>query len=270
MPRAKCRTCGAKLPAKGNFCPQCGTAVESGDTVVQELPPTDPPDVPVQPAVAQRRLFGVTPPTVLLGLAVIGILGAIALFATGHWPWGLVVLGLALFALTGFLAEARRLPGESSEVARVSLGAVRSVQARAGAAYETVAAHGTARLDLARLRREADRLRSERSVRMRELGEAVYAENDEAAKESKERIRELDAEIDEKEAMMAKVTMDAMERINRAKLQVEPTRIMPAGTELPDEAPEPARVPEPFPPPDEGDRPKPPEIPEPGPNPGGE
>ena len=87
---------------------------------------------------------------------------------------------------------------------------------------------------------------------------------------------------------MAKVTMDAMERINRAKLQVEPTRIMPAGTELPDEAPEPARVPEPFPPPDEGDpprpaevpepfpppdegdRPKPPEIPEPGPNPGGE
>ena len=31
------------------------------------------------------------------------------------------------------------------------------------------------------------------------------------------------------------------------------------------ETPEPARVPEPFPPPDEGDRPQPPSIPEPGP-----
>ena len=284
MPPAKCTSCGAKLPKNSKFCPECGTAVASGDTVVQEVPASEAGPAPVEPHVSQRQLFGVPPSSVLLVLGVAGLIVAIVLFATGNWPWALITLGLALFCFTGFASQARRLPDEGGSAGRVSLGALTSVRSRAGAAKETIAAHGSARLELARLRREVGGLAQERGERARELGEAVYAKNTTAAKSLKERIKEIDDEIAEKEGRMAQVSMDAMDRIERAKMQVQPTQVLPEGSELPGEAPEPvpepfpppdegqppqpAEVPEPYPPPDEGDRPKPPEIPEPRPNPG--
>ena len=109
--RASCQACGAKLPAKSKFCPECGTAVASGDTVVQEIPPTEDGPTPVQPHVSERRYFGVPPARFLLGLGVVGMIGAIALFATGLWPWGLIVLGVSLFLVTGFISAERHGPG---------------------------------------------------------------------------------------------------------------------------------------------------------------
>ena len=182
MPRAKCSSCGAKLPAKASFCPECGsrTGAASGETAVQELPATETGPVPVEPQVAQRRIFGVPPTTFLLVLGVATFALAIALFVTGRWPWGLIVLGVAIWLLTGFISQSRRLPSETSGVAQASLGALGSVRARAGAAVETVAAHGSARIELAGLRREVGRLATERSERLRELGEAVYEGNSSA------------------------------------------------------------------------------------------
>jgi hypothetical protein len=284
VPPAECTSCGAKLPRNSKFCPECGTAVASGDTVVQEVPANEVGPAPVEPHVSQRHLFGVPPASVLLVLGVAGLIGAIVLFATGNWPWALIALGLALFCVTGFTSQARRLTDEGGSAGRVSLGALTSVRSRAGAAKETIAAHGSARLELARLRRDVGGLQRERGERARELGEAVYAKNNTAAKRLKERIKEIDDEIAAKEGRMAQVTMDAMDRIGRAKMQVQPTQVLPEGSELPGEAPEPvpepfpppdegqppqpAEVPEPYPPPDEGDRPKPPEIPEPRPSTG--
>jgi hypothetical protein len=275
--RASCRACGAKLPAKSKFCPECGTAVASGDTVVQEVPPAEESPTPVESHVSERRYFGVPPAALLLVLAVAGMIGAIALFATGQWPWGLIVLGLSLFLVTGFFSAQRPSPGDDGPASR----AFASVRSRAEVAKETVAAHGGARIELARLRHDASGLAKQRSVRARELGEAVYAKNTTATKELKERMKEIDDELAAKEAQMAKVTIDAQERIGKAKLQVQPTQVV-AG-ETPAEAPEPATVPEsfpppdegqppqrapvpePYPPPDEGDRPQQPEIPEPSP-----
>ncbi len=286
MPRAKCATCGAKLPAKSKFCPECGAAVASGDTVVHEVPPAEDGPAPVEQHVSQRQLFGVPPSSVLLGLGVVGLIAAIVLLATGNWPWALIAFGVALFLFTGFLNQARRLPDDSGAPGRVSVNALSSVRSRAGAAKETIAAHGSARLELVRLRREINTLVRDRGAHARELGEAVYAENDGAADDSKRRMKEIDDEIASKEGQMAQVTMDATNRIERAKMQVQPTEILPEGTEMPgttpepatvpeptpppDEGqpPEPAQVPEPYPPPDEGDRPTPPEIPEPRPDPG--
>ncbi|HEY7148583.1 MAG TPA: zinc ribbon domain-containing protein [Gaiellaceae bacterium] len=273
MRRAKCAACGAKLPAKSRFCPECGAAVASGDTVVQEVPATETGPGPVEQHVSERQLFGIPPSSVLLGLGVVGLIVAIVLFATGNWPWALIVLGISLFLFTGFASQARRLPDEAGSAGRVSLGAISSVRSRAGAAKETIAAHGSARLELARLRRETSGLARERGERARELGEAVYAKNTKATKDLKERIKEIDDEIASKEGQMAQVTMDATDRIERAKLQVQPTQVIPEGVELPDQPPEPAevpepgpaQVPEPYPPPDEADRPEPPEIPEPSP-----
>jgi hypothetical protein len=146
---------------------------------------------------------------------------------------------------------------------------------------ETIAAQSGARIELVKLRREAATLAKQRSALARELGEAVYAKNTAATKELKQRMQEVDDELTAKEAQMAKVTIDAQERIGKARLQAQPTHVV--AEELPGQAPEPvpvpepfpppdegqppepARVPEPYPPPDEGDRPEPPEIPEPTP-----
>ena len=285
MLRAKCTTCGATLPRNSKFCPACGVSVARGDTAVQEVPPTEPGPAPVEQHVSQRQLFGVAPSSVLLALAVVGVILAIVLLATGNWPWALIALGIGLFLFTGFRAQTRR-PDEAGGPARTSPGALTSVRTRAGAARETIAAHGSARIELSRLRRDVFALAKERGERVRTLGEAVYSENDGAAEDSKARIKEIDDEIASKEGQMAQVTMDAMDRIGRAKLQVQPTRVLPGGVELPDQPdpaqppepaevpePEPAQVPEPtptpvpepYPPPDEGDRPKPPVIPEPSP-----
>ena len=269
MPRAKCSSCGAKLPAKASFCPECGfrAGAPSGDTAVQELPATETGPVPVEPQVAERRIFGVPPTTYMLVLGVFTFALAIALFATGRWPWGLIVLGVAIWLLTGFISQSRRLPSETSGVAQASRGALGSVRARAGAAVETVAAHGSARIELAGLRREVGRLTTERSERLRVLGEAVYEGNSSATEHSKQAIEDLDNAIKEREMKMANVMIDAQERIERAQLQVRPTEILPGGEEVPGSVPEPATVPEPFPPPDEGQPPEPARVPEPFPPP---
>ena len=261
MRRASCQACGAKLPTKSKFCPECGAAVASGDTIVQEVPPAEDGPTPVEPHVSERRYFGVPPAGVLLVLAIVGLVAAIALFATGLWPWGLIVLGVALFMFTGFVSAKRHGPGEDDPASR----AFASVRSRAGVAKETIAAHGGARIELARLRRDASGLARQRSERARELGEAVYAKNTTATKELKQRMKEIDDELAAKEAQMAKVTIDAHERVGKAKLQVQPTQVVT--DEMPDEAPEPATVPEPFPPPDEGQPPSPAQVPEPYPPP---
>jgi hypothetical protein len=285
VPRASCEACGEKLPAKSKFCPSCGAQVgaTSGETAVEEIPPAEPAPAPVEPQVAQRKYFGVPPSTLLLVIAIGLVAGAIALFVASQWPLGLVLLGLSAFVFAGFLSQSRRLPGETSGMGRASAEAVRSVRARAGWAKETVAAHGNARIELMKLRRERASLGSRRDERLRELGDAVYRGDRTATKDRKEAIKQLDDDIRSKEEAMAKVVIDAQERMGRANLEVQPTRIvgeseppMPAPVPEPgpppDEGqpPEPAVVPEPYPPPDEGDRPRPPEIPEPGPNPGPE
>jgi hypothetical protein len=266
---ASCKNCGAKLPAKARFCPECGSRTDalSGETAVQEVPAGETGPMPIQPLQAERRVFGVPPSTVLLVLGVGALAVAIGLFATGRWPWGLILLGLGIFLLTGFSSQARRLSNETSRVGRASLSVLGSVRARTGAAVETVAAHGSARIGLAGIRRDVGRLAAERGERLRELGEAVYEGNRSATKQLKQGIEALDNVINEKETQMANVMTEARERIERAQLPVQPTQILPDGEEVPESVPEPTTVPEPFPPPDEGEPPQPARIPEPFPPP---
>jgi gas vesicle protein len=222
---ANCTACGNELPPNSKFCFQCGTAVAVGDTVVEEVPIPEPAPAPVEPQVGERRFFGVVPSSMLLLLVVAGLVFAIVLFALGEWPWALIVLGLSGFAATGLFTQARRLPGETSGVTKASLGAVDAIRARGRAVVETVAAHGSARMELSRLRREIAALSADRSERVRELGAAAYEGNKAAEKDLKERIKQIDDDIQAKEAQMAKVTIDAQERIGRAKLEAQPTRI---------------------------------------------
>jgi hypothetical protein len=87
------------LPKQSRFCPECGQPVGEAETKVQELPPDETGPVPVEYTHAERRYYGVTPVAFAVGLAAVVVVAAVVLFATGHWPIGLILLGVGVLLL---------------------------------------------------------------------------------------------------------------------------------------------------------------------------
>jgi zinc ribbon protein len=273
MPAAKCANCGSRLTKKARFCPECGARVgaSSDETAIQELPPDETGQVPVAMTTAEPRFFGVTPPAAVIALAGASLALAIVLLLTDHFVLGGILLVVAGVLFMLFAGLARRLP--ETPVARASAGAVSAVRARAGFAVETLAAHSSARVELFRLRRELAELLAQRAEFARALGEAVYAEDPQATESARSRMAEVDELISAKEKQMQQTAAGAMERIERAQLQVQPTMIetpepptpSPEPFPSPSEPPVPTPIPEPTPEPSEPGGPV--VVPEPGPEP---
>jgi hypothetical protein len=222
---------------------------------VLDVPADETGQVPVTYDRVEARYYGVTPATLTLVLAAVALVAAIVLFATGHWPFGLILIGLALLLALFYLEAARRKPG----------GALR---ARAGAAADSLATRGRATRRALALRRELQRLALVRTRLLVDLGDAVYRGDEEATETAREQVKELDRAAAEREAEMQTVLAEAQERLQQRRLEVQPTQMV----ELPEEPPAPGesepgpvRIPEPYPPPDEGSPPQPAIIPEPGP-----
>jgi outer membrane biosynthesis protein TonB len=249
-----CANCGAGLPKHSRFCPECGVRVGAGpdETTVEELLRTETGPVPVEFATAAPRFFGVTPPSAVLALAAATLAVGIAMLATGHAIVGGALLGVAVLLAIFFVSLVRRLPDEP--VSRLSRHAARSVRGRAGFAVESIAAHSSARVELFKLRRELTELHARRAEAARVLGEAVYAGDQEGTESARAQMAELDGLVTAKEEEMEQTAARAMERLERAHLQVRPTQVEP-----------PAPPPEPYPEPSEP--PGPPQVPEPGPVP---
>jgi hypothetical protein len=268
-PSASCVGCGAPLPDAARFCPGCGRPVdpETGTTVRSELPASETGPVPVSIAYAEPRWFGVTPPMVLLVLSLAGFVLAVVLFAIGHWPVGLILVGVAILLFTGFLEVARRKP--DAAVTRLSAEAIDGMRARAGSALEALAARGRAGREAARLRNELVRLHAHRRELLVAFGDAVYRGDDPDPLR-----RELEA-VDEHarglEAELHELLVATRERIEKARLAVQDTQMVqvPEPYPPPDEGtpPMPVPIPEPSPPPDEGTPPQPDPVPTPGPAP---
>jgi hypothetical protein len=247
---ASCTKCGRRLPKQSRFCPECGQPVGEGETKVQELPPDETGPVPVEYTHADRRYYGVTPVAVAVGLAVVVVVAAVVLFATGHWPIGLILFGVGVLLL----------------LVSIETGAFRD---RAGVAADSVATRGRATTRLLALRRELRKLAVLRGRLLFELGDAVYRGDEQATEAARQRLDELDQTWREREAEMNSVIAQAQDRLHRRRLEVQPTEMV----ELPEEpaAPGeqdpvgPALIPEPYPPPDEGNPPEPAVMPEPGP-----
>jgi hypothetical protein len=175
---------------------------------------------------SERRFFGVAPATALFGLGIGALVLGVALVATGHLVWALLAFAAGLLALAGFVSQTRRLPAQASGMARASVQALETVKARAEATIDTVAAHGNARIELLRLRRESGRLGEEREQLLCALGAAAYENDEQATSKLKEQIGGLDEQLEAKKLEMEQISERAEERIQEAQLSVQSTRIV--------------------------------------------
>lgn len=266
-----CPSCGESLPARARFCPTCGAELAdgTGETVRAHVPSEETGPVPVSLQRVEPRLFGVAPQHLLLALALVALVIAIALFATGAWPYGLILLGIGALLLAAFLEAARRRP--SATVRRAA-----DARGRAHSAWETWQVRAAAAAEIRRNQSALAVLESDRRSALLELGTAAHRRDSTGEAAARALLDALDVREAELRAGLAAVVEDAGERIRKARLPVEDT-MMVLPTEPsppPDEGtppeparvpePEPARVPEPYPPPDEATPPQPAQVPEPG------
>ena len=232
-----------------------------------ELPADETGHVPVEYARSEARYYGITPTTLVLVLAGVALTLAIVLFALGYWPPALVAVSSGVVLILIFLEAARRRP--DGVVARSTTDALDGFRARAGLAADSMATRGRTARRLLVLRGELRRMGVLRGRLLVGLGDAVYRGDDQATETARSQIRELDELAARREVEMQRTLVRAQERLQRHRLEVQPTEMV----ELPDQPAEPgegapsgpAVIPEPYPPPDEGNPPEPAIIPEPGP-----
>lgn len=258
-----CPRCDEELAPNARFCSSCGTPV--GD-----LPPLETVPGPVVHESAERRWLGVPARFALLCLGFAAFGGAIGLFATGSWAWGIVMLLLAAIFLSALVAAAR----QGSDVWLEQSSRFAS-ERRAHAA--TTAEVWRTRFDstVTRWRSQSrlDAIDVDRPPALQALGEAVWRGDPSAEHEARQRLEELEEERQRIEDELAVQLAGAEERIRRARLPVQDTEMVTpndagsAGGKAAAARPEDPGPSAPYPPPDEGNPPQPAEVPEPYPPP---
>jgi len=219
---ANCSSCEAPLPPDARFCPACGTPVAEDETVRAEVPPVEPTPAPVHVQEATTRWFGLTPPTLVLAVALLLLVAAVVLLATANWVAGLLVLGVALLCAAAFLEVGRRKP--DTPAVRASIGAVDTLRARAGYAAQSFAARSSARREVARRRSEQLTLAGERERALRALGEAVYRGDDGSAERA--RVQALDDRAVELDREVEEIAARTRDRVEEARLEVQRTEVV--------------------------------------------
>jgi hypothetical protein len=209
------------LPAEARFCPSCGAQADAGSTVPAHVPPGEIGPVPVALQRSEPHWFGVAPPQLLLAIAAVALVLAVIFFAVGHWPYGLILLGVGALLLAAFLEAARRRP--DSSVTRASVDA----RERARSSWQTLLARQAAATEARRIQNALLLLDSDRRGALQELGAAVHARDATAETGARARLEELDGRETALHTQLAETLGTADERIRRARLPVQETAIVP-------------------------------------------
>jgi type IV secretory pathway VirB3-like protein len=197
------------------------TADDQNDTQVVDVPPHETTPSPVDVSVAMPRYFGLTPPTLLFGVATATLVIAIVLAILAHWVAALVLAAAVLLEIVLFLGVASRKP--DTVVASASARTFQRARERAAWLVQATTVRTEAGRQLAPLRRELLELEDRRERQLRELGAAAYAGDDEAAKQVTEELNRLDEQRRATEARVAAIADSAQERLEQGRLRVQPT-----------------------------------------------
>jgi len=206
------------------------TADDQNDTQVEEIPAHETTPSPVDVSVTMPRYFGLTPPTLLFGVATATLAVAIVLAILAHWVAAIVLAAAVLLEIVLFIGVASRKPDTA-----LASGSARTFQhARERAAWlvQATTVRTEAGRQLAPLRRELLELDEGRNEKLRELGAAVYAGDEKAAKRVTEELNRLDEQQRQTEAKAAAIADSAQERLDQGRLRVQPTVV-----KRPDEEP---------------------------------
>ena len=190
-------------------------------TQQQPLPPHETTESPVEVSVAMPRYFGITPPTLLFGIATATLAIAIVLAILKHWIAALVLAALVLVELALFLSLARRKP--DTAVAKASVGAVTRARERAAWLVRSTSVRTEASRRTTRLRHELLELDGRRERTFRDLGAAAYSGDDATTERLKAELAALDDGRRQKEDEMRAIEETAREHLERGRLHVQAT-----------------------------------------------
>jgi hypothetical protein len=163
------------------------------------------------------------PPALALVLGCASVVaGIVLMFSPEQRPAGIVALCLGGVFLVLTVDAARRWP--TSAVARAFVGFVDGAGSRLGLARVFAGAWSQATREEIRLRNEIRTLRDKRDREQFELGAAAYRDDADEVASSRERISELDRQIEEDEREITEVIEGARRRVDRERAAIDPTR----------------------------------------------
>jgi type IV secretory pathway TrbD component len=203
------------------------TSEDDNVTQAQPLPPHETTASPVEVSVATPRYFGITPPTLLFGIATATLATAITLAILQHWIAALLLAALVLVELTLFLSLARRKP--DTAVAKVSVRAVTRARERAAWLVRATTVRTETGRRLTRLRHELLELDGRRDRALLELGAAAYVGDEDVAGHVRAELTALDEERRSKEDEMRTIEEAARDHLERGRLHVQATVVKPPG-----------------------------------------
>ena len=202
-------------------------------TRVEQVPPSETGPVPVSVARAKPRLFGVSPPALLGGLALVLLSAGVVLAVTGSLVAGLVLVAIGLIFAALFAEAVQRQP--TDPLARLVDGQLREAGSYAGFAGRSISAWWRARRELRGVRRALRALAAERRETLLALGAASYAEDADEVERRRESIRELDERASDLQAHASDVVAAYRRELAGEKLAVQPTEQL----DLVDDPPQP-------------------------------
>jgi hypothetical protein len=199
VPRV-CSACGAASAWDAKFCQQCGCRLDD------ESP----------------RYYGALSPGPAFVLGCVLLVAAVIAVIAGSVIGTVVLLALAVAAFVFFYDSARRNPGDP--VAHRVIASAHHLRGWGSFARRSASAKVHAHRDVARLRRESRSLRRAREPTLRSLGDAAYREDEPAATELRERLRQIDEELAKRAADQAQTLAAARRQIDEEHEAAQPTR----------------------------------------------
>jgi hypothetical protein len=171
--------------------------------------------------VDDRRVYGVLAPGPMLVLTGIFLVGAVLALLAGSVGAAVLLFVLAVVANVFVFEAAKRSP--ESPLARRVTSAGSNVRGWVTFARESAFAWSGATRDVVRLKNERRRLRREREQAIRSLGEVAYREDEEAVTSLRERLRELDDGLADRERAEAATLEAARQHVSEEHAAARPT-----------------------------------------------